>query len=244
MLPGFSIIQTMKDKALVIFSGGLDSTTCLYWAIKNFADTVALTFDYGQRHRLELEFARITTERLRIKHRILKIDLGQIGGSALTDHSIPVPERKETEVESGGIPITYVPFRNGIFLSLAAAYAEVIGAQHIVGGWNAVDFSGYPDCRMQFIKAMERAINEGTKAGAEGRPFTIHAPLINLKKEEIIALGLSLGADYSYSLSCYNGGEIPCGRCDSCKLRAKGWQKLGLMDHLIERLIREGKISL
>ena len=229
-------------KALVLFSSGIDSTTCLWWAKKHFDEVYAVTFDYGQRHRLEIEFARIAARKAGVKeHKILKIDLRQIGGSALTDDRIEVPDREEID---DSIPVTYVPFRNGIFLSLAVAYAETRGIRHIVGGWNAVDFSGYPDCRPSFVRAMERAVNEGTKAAAENRPFTIHAPIINLTKPEIIALGLSLGADYSYSLSCYRGQEIPCGRCDSCRLRAKGWEKVGVMDHLIERLIREGKLSL
>jgi 7-cyano-7-deazaguanine synthase len=169
------------------------------------------------------------------------VDLTQIGGSALTDPQIEVPlDRKPG---ASGIPITYVPFRNGIFISLATAWAEVRGIGHLVGGWNAVDFSGYPDCREEFLKAMERSINQGTKAGAEGKNLLIHAPLIHMTKEEIITLGLSLGADYSFSLSCYQGGEVPCGRCDSCVLRAKGWKQLGIMDHLMERLLREGKLS-
>lgn len=232
------------DKALVIFSGGLDSTTCLYWAIKHFKEVYAITFDYGQRHRLEIEFAKRIAKKLKVKeHFIFKIDLSQFGGSALTDPSIDIPDRKEDEITKEEIPVTYVPFRNGVFLSIAAAYAETRGIQHIVGGWNAVDFSGYPDCRPSFIKAMEKAINEGTKMANEGSPFTIHAPLINLSKSQIIALGLSYGADYSYSLSCYRGQEIPCLKCDSCKLRAKGWREIGILDHLIERLLREGKLN-
>ncbi len=230
-------------KALVIFSGGLDSTTCLWWARERFEEVHTVTFHYGQRHSLEVKFAGLISKRARAKsHRVLRIDLRQIGGSALTDDAMEIPDRGEEEIASRSIPSTYVPFRNGILISLAAAYAETLGIQDLVGGWNAVDFSGYPDCRPSFLKAMEKALNEGTKAAMEGRPFRIHAPLINLKKSQIIALGLSLGADYSYSLSCYRGDEVPCGRCDSCRLRAKGWRELGLVDHLIERLTREGKI--
>ena len=231
------------DKAVVIFSGGLDSTTALYWAREHFQEVSALTFFYGQRHALEVEMARKIAQRVRVKeHGFLEVDLAQIGGSALTDPAMEVPVDMEPTREA--IPITYVPFRNGIFLSLAAAWAEVRGISHLVGGWNAVDFSGYPDCREEFLKAMERAVNLGTKAGAQGMPFTIHAPLIHLTKAKIIALGLSLGADYSWSLSCYKGGEVPCGRCDSCQLRARGWKELGIMDHLLERLMREGRYSL
>lgn len=233
----------MERKAcLVIFSGGIDSTTCLYWALDNFESVQAITFDYGQRHSVEIEFARKITERLGVKHKIFEIDLTQIGGSALTD-DIPVPERKEDEILSSGIPVTYVPFRNGILISIAAAYAETQEILDLAGGWNAVDFSGYPDCRREFLQAMENAVNLGTRLGAEGKNFKIHAPLIDKTKSEIIKLGLSLGADYSYSISCYNGDEVPCGRCDSCKLRAKGWKELGMIDHLVERLFREGKIK-
>jgi 7-cyano-7-deazaguanine synthase len=230
------------EKALVLFSGGLDSTTALYWAMKNFDDVCTLSFNYGQRHLIELKMAQRVASKIGVsEHGILKVDLTQIGGSALTDPQIEVPlDRKPG---ASGIPITYVPFRNGIFISLATAWAEVRGIGHLVGGWNAVDFSGYPDCREEFLKAMERSINQGTKAGAEGKNLLIHAPLIHMTKEEIITLGLSLGADYSFSLSCYQGGEVPCGRCDSCVLRAKGWKQLGIMDHLMERLLREGKLS-
>ena len=229
-------------KGVVIFSGGLDSTTALYWAREHFQEVYALTFFYGQRHALEVEMAKRIARRVGVKeHGFLEVDLTQVGGSALTDPGLEVPLDREPTRE--GIPITYVPFRNGIFLALAAAWAEVRGISHLVGGWNAVDFSGYPDCRKEFLEAMEEAINLGTKAGAQGALFTIHAPLIDLTKAGIIALGLSLGADYSWSLSCYRGGEVPCGRCDSCQLRARGWRELGIMDHLVERLLREGKIK-
>ncbi len=231
-----------RESCLVIFSGGIDSTTCLYWALNKFRRVQAITFDYGQRHSIEVKFARKIAQKLGIKHKIFKIDLTQIGGSALTD-DIPIPERDEDEILSSGVPVTYVPFRNGILISIAAAYAETQNILDIVGGWNAVDFSGYPDCRKEFLEAMEKAINIGTKLGTEGKVFKIHFPLINKTKKEIIQLGLSLGADYSYSISCYNGREIPCGKCDSCKLRAKGWKELGIMDHLVERLLREGKIK-
>ncbi|SMP11269.1 7-cyano-7-deazaguanine synthase [Desulfurobacterium pacificum] len=231
--------------AVVIFSGGLDSTTALYWAKKHFDEVYAITFDYGQRHSIEVEMAKITAKNAGVKeHFIFEIDLSKIGGSALTDRSIEVPEAKSVEeVLSRGIPSTYVPFRNGIFISIAAAYAETKGTTDIVGGWNAVDYSGYPDCRPEFLKAMEEALNKGTKIGAEGGKWTIHAPLIHLTKGEIIKLGLSLGADYSYSISCYRGEEIPCMKCDSCILRAKGWLEAGEEDHLIKRLREEGKIQ-
>jgi 7-cyano-7-deazaguanine synthase len=168
------------------------------------------------------------------------LNLDEIGGSALTQKDIPIPQRGSAAevMGSNGIPITYVPFRNGIFLSIAAAYAEVKGISHLVGGWNSVDYSGYPDCRREFLNVMERAITLGSKAGVEGRPFAIHAPLISLSKTEIIVLGLSLGADYSLTLSCYRGEEPPCETCDSCLLRADGWRRLGFMDQATERMIR------
>jgi len=232
------------ESSVVILSGGLDSTTALYWAKKHFKKVYAITFDYGQRHSLEVEMAKLIAQRAGVKeHLIFPIDLSKIGASALTDLSIDVPEPESVEdILEGGIPATYVPFRNGIFISVAAAYAESKGTTHLVGGWNAVDYSGYPDCRPEFLKAMERALELGTKLGAEGQKWYIHAPLINLTKGEIIKLGLELGADYSYSISCYRGGEIPCGRCDSCLLRAKGWAEVGEEDHLIKRLKEEGKI--
>ena len=232
------------ESSVVILSGGLDSTTALYWAKKHFKKVYAITFDYGQRHSLEVEMAKLIAQRAGVKeHLIFPIDLSKIGASALTDLSIDVPEPESVEdILEGGIPATYVPFRNGIFISVAAAYAESKGTTHLVGGWNAVDYSGYPDCRPEFLKAMERALELGTKLGAEGQKWYIHAPLVNLTKGEIIKLGLELGADYSYSISCYRGGEIPCGRCDSCLLRAKGWAEVGEEDHLIKRLKEEGKI--
>ncbi|WP_163328304.1 7-cyano-7-deazaguanine synthase QueC [Desulfurobacterium thermolithotrophum] len=232
------------NSAIVILSGGLDSTTALYWAKKNFNKVFAITFYYGQRHSLEVEMARIIAKNAKVEEHILfEVDISKFGGSALTDKNLEVPETQSIEeIKERGIPITYVPFRNGIFLSIAAAYAETKNTTNLVGGWNAVDYSGYPDCRPEFLAAMEEALNKGTKLGSEGKSWKIHAPLINLTKGEIIKLGLSLGADYSYSISCYRGTEVPCGKCDSCVLRAKGWMEIGKEDHLIERLKREGKI--
>ncbi len=232
------------NSAVVIFSGGLDSTTALYWAKRKFDRVYAITFFYGQRHGIEVEMAKITAKNAGVdEHKIFEVDLAQFGGSALTDMKIEVPKTSSLEeIEERGIPVTYVPFRNGIFISLAAAYAETKGCTNVVGGWNAVDYSGYPDCRPEFLKSMESALNKGTKIGVEGKSWRILAPLINLRKSEIIKLGLSIGADYSYSISCYRGGEVPCGECDSCVLRAKGWLEAGAEDHLIKRLKKEGKI--
>ena len=236
--------ESAMSSAVVILSGGLDSTTALYWAKRKFDSVYAITFNYGQRHSLEVEFAKITAKKAGVKeHLIFDLDLSKIGASALTDLSLEVPSPSSVEeIKERGIPVTYVPFRNGIFISVAAAYAESKGTTNLVGGWNAVDYSGYPDCRPQFLKAMEEALNLGTKLGAEGQKWKIHAPLINLTKGEIIALGLKLGADYSYSISCYRGEEVPCMSCDSCLLRAKGWEEVGEEDHLIKRLKQEGKI--
>ncbi len=233
--------QMKSQDALVILSGGLDSTTALYWSRERFRRVHTITFSYGQSHSVEVKRAGLIARRAGVaSHKVLRINLDEVGGSALTAREIPIPSRKSTAevINNGGIPVTYVPFRNGIFLGMAAAYAEVKGISHLVGGWNAVDYSGYPDCRREFLDAMERAITLGTKAGVEGHPFTIHAPLISLSKAEIISLGLSLGADYSLTLSCYRGQDPPCGTCDSCLLRADGWRRLGLMDHALERAIR------
>jgi 7-cyano-7-deazaguanine synthase len=232
------------SSAIVIFSGGLDSTTALYWAKKNFDEVYAITFYYGQRHSIEIEMAKITAKNAGVKEHVLfEVDLSKFGASALTDKSIEVPETYSVEeIKERGIPVTYVPFRNGVFISIAAAYAESRNTTNLVGGWNAVDYSGYPDCRPEFLSAMEEALNRGTKPGAEGKKWKIHAPLLKLTKGEIIKLGLSLGADYSYAVSCYRGTEVPCGRCDSCVLRAKGWMEAGEEDHLIKRLKREGKV--
>ncbi len=229
-------------KALVIFSGGLDSTTCLYWALDRFDEVHTLTFDYNQRHKVEVEFAEKTIElaqkikRKPIHTHSFHIDLTQIGGSALTDSSIEVPKNRKEEEISSGIPITYVPFRNGIFLSIAAAVAETNGIENIIGGWNVLDFSGYPDCRKPFLSACEEAINHGTKMGSEGARFHILTPLIRLKKSEIIKLGKKHGADYSYSYSCYSGEEEPCGECDACILRKRGFEEAGIKDDFLVRI--------
>jgi len=232
------------NKAIVIYSGGLDSTTCLFWALDNFDEVQTVTFDYSQRHQIEIDYSK---ETLRLAKKIkgknitshyFSIDLTQIGGSALTDLSIDVPKnRDENEMESD-IPITYVPFRNGIFLSITAAVAEKNDITNIIGGWNMLDYSGYPDCRNDFLNAFEKAVNYGTKRGAEGKPFKILTPLLKLKKSEIILLGKKHGADYSFSYSCYSGKQEPCGECDACILRAKGFKEDGIEDDF---LIRIGK---
>ncbi|HUT71211.1 MAG TPA: 7-cyano-7-deazaguanine synthase QueC [Desulfatiglandales bacterium] len=225
----------MSKRAVVLASGGLDSTTIMAIAKHEGYDIYALSFDYGQRHKLELEAAKTVADCFGAKkHLILRLDLDAIGGSALTD-DIPVPHgRGLNEIGSGGIPITYVPARNTIFLSYALAWAEVLDATDIFIGVNAVDFSGYPDCRPEFIEAFEKMANLATKVGVEGNSVTIHTPIINMTKAQIIKRGVSLGVDYSVTHSCYNPTKDgkPCGKCDSCLLRKKGFKEAGLPDPL------------
>ena len=223
----------MKNKAVVLLSGGLDSTTTLAIAQKEGFEVYALSFDYGQRHKVEIERARKIAKNFEVAdHQIMTIDLRQFGGSALTD-SIDVPTNRDEKEMSAEIPITYVPARNTIFLSFCLAYAEVKIAQNIFLGVNAVDYSGYPDCRPEFIAAFETLANLATKAGVEGKEkLKIHTPLIQLRKAEIILKGFELGVDYSLTHSCYNPGEdgVSCGSCDSCLLRLKGFNDAGLED--------------
>lgn len=218
-----------KPRALVLLSGGLDSATCLAIARADGYDVYALSVEYGQRHAAELAAAQRVAKALgAVAHRTAHVDLGQFGGSALTDTSLAVP----VEGVDGGIPITYVPARNTIMLSIAMAWAEVLGAEHIYVGVNAVDYSGYPDCRPAFIEAFEKMANLATKAGVEGHPLSIHAPLIDLTKADIVRRGTALGVDYSLTVSCYqaDGDGRACGVCDSCRLRRAGFEAAGLTD--------------
>ena len=228
-------MSSQRSKAVVLLSGGLDSTTVLAIAKAEGHDVYALSFAYGQRHSWELECARVVARAGGAnEHRIASIDLRAFGGSALTA-DIDVPKGRTPEEMSSGIPITYVPARNTIFLSYALAWAEVLGSSDIFIGVNALDYSGYPDCRPEFIAAFERMANLATKAGVEGRQaLTIHAPLISLTKAEIIRKGLELGVDYSLTSSCYDPSPTgqPCGGCDSCVLRQKGFRENGLVDPL------------
>ncbi len=221
--------QMATKRAVVLVSGGLDSATTLAIAREQGFECYALSFDYGQRHRCELAASAEVAESLdAAEHRTFTLDLRQFGGSALTDDAIEVPDAGGAE----GIPVTYVPARNTVFLSLALAWAEVLAARDIFIGVNAVDYSGYPDCRPEFIEAFEQMANLATKAGVEGHPVTIHAPLIELSKAEIIRTGTGLGVDYAQTLSCYNptAEGLACGRCDSCRLRAEGFAAAGLPD--------------
>ena len=213
---------------VVLLSGGLDSATTLAIANDQGFECYALSFFYGQRHAIELEAARKIAGSASVKeHRVVSIDLSEFGGSALTDAAIKVPEAPTT-----GIPVTYVPARNTIFLSLGLAWAEVLGAHDLFIGVNAVDYSGYPDCRIEFIQGFEKLANLATKAGVEGSRFTVHAPLIELPKADIITKGLQLGVDYEDTVSCYqpNRDGEACGRCDSCRIRREGFQSAGVAD--------------
>lgn len=218
----------IPSKAVVLFSGGLDSTTVLAMALKQGYACYALTVAYGQRHNAEIAAAVTIAKAYRVaEHRTLSVDLGALGGSALTDSRVDVPQQP-----SAGIPVTYVPARNTILLSIALGWAEVLGANEIFLGVNAVDYSGYPDCRPEFLSAFEKVANLATKAGVEGQAFRIHAPLINLSKAEIISTGRALGVDYAATVSCYKADNLgrACRLCDACRLRIAGFQAANVAD--------------
>lgn len=218
----------IKPRAVVLVSGGLDSTTVVAMAQAEGYEVFALSFDYGQRHRAELMAAERTARMLGVtEHKVVALDLRAIGGSALTDSRIAVPE-----TESEGIPVTYVPARNTVFLSIALGWAEVLDSQAIFVGVNAVDYSGYPDCRPAYIEAFETMANLATKAGVEGKRLRIHTPLIDLSKADIVRRGTELGVDYSQTVSCYQATDtgLACGKCDSCRLRRAGFEAAGLTD--------------
>ncbi len=218
-------MKMTEKKAVVLLSGGLDSTTCMSVAHQQGFALYALTFDYGQRHRRELESAgEIAGFYNAAEHRVIKLD--SVGGSALTDASIELPDFQETE----GIPVTYVPARNILFLSYALGYGEVVEADVIVIGVNAIDYSGYPDCRPEFIQAFQKVIEVGTRSGVQGNPIEILTPLIHLTKGEIVRLAVKNGAPLHLTNSCYRGEEKACGRCDSCRLRLRGFAQAGVED--------------
>jgi len=217
-----------EKRAVILLSGGLDSATVVAMARAEGYRCYTMSFDYGQRHRAELDAAaRVARDLGGIDHKVIGLNLDGIGGSALTDSSIDVPE-----APSEGIPVTYVPARNTVFLSLALGWAEVLDAQDIFIGVNAVDYSGYPDCRPEFVEAFEVMANLATKAGVEGKPFSIKAPLQNLSKAQIVQAGIQLGVDYSLTVSCYQADDQgrACGKCDSCRLRADGFAAAGIKD--------------
>ena len=222
-----------EKKAVVLLSGGLDSTTVAAMARQQGFAVYALSFDYGQNHRIELEFAaRVAAAAGVERHAIVKVDLRAFGGSALTS-DVPVPKHRSVEAMGRGVPITYVPARNTVFLSLALAWAETLGATDIFLGVNALDYSGYPDCRPEFIEAFERMANLATKMSTEdGKRITIHTPLIAMTKQQIVQAGLALGVDYGLTITCYDpsaSGEA-CGACDACLLRLKGFAEAGVAD--------------
>ncbi|CAM4120274.1 7-cyano-7-deazaguanine synthase QueC [Corallococcus exiguus] len=222
----------MAKRAVVLLSGGLDSTTCLAMAKADGFEPVCLSIAYGQRHSVELERAKKVAAIMGVRDvRVVTVDLRQVGGSALTD-DIPVPKDRSEDDMSHDVPVTYVPARNALFLSMALGLAEVVGATDLYIGVNAVDYSGYPDCRPEFIRSFETMAQLATKAGVEGATFKVHAPLSGLTKAQIIQAGVKLGVDYGMTHSCYDPDAQgrACGRCDSCLLRAKGFQEAGVPD--------------
>ena len=226
------MMRDSHSKAVVLLSGGMDSSTTVAIALKKGFEVHALTVRYGQRHHAELEASRRIANYFKVAgHKMIDLDLRTFGGSALTA-PIEVPKDRSLKEISTDIPITYIPARNTIFLSFALAWAEILGAQDIFIGVNALDYSGYPDCRPQFIKAFEKTANLGTKAGVEGRKFKIHTPLITMTKAQIIKKGLELGVDFSLTSTCYDPFQdgAACGRCDACLLRLKGFAEAGLTD--------------
>jgi 7-cyano-7-deazaguanine synthase len=219
----------MSARAVVLLSGGMDSATCLAVAARSEGlDCYALSFDYGQRHCSELDAAAAVAQRFAVReHRTVRIDLGAIGGSALTDRGIAVPERPGT-----GVPVTYVPARNTVFLSFALAWAEVLDADFIYAGVNAVDYSGYPDCRPEYVAAFQALADRALRRAVEGRPVTLRTPLLRMSKDEIIRRGLALGVDFRETVSCYQADEggAACGVCDACRLRSTGFERAGVPD--------------
>ncbi len=216
------------SRAVILLSGGMDSATCLALARRGGHACYALSFDYGQRHEAELNAARVLAREWQVvEHRVMRIDLGALGGSALTDMSIDVPQSP-----ADGIPVTYVPARNTVFLALALAWAEVLDADAIYAGVNAIDYSGYPDCRPEFVRAFQDLANLATRRGVEGRRIEIVTPLIQLSKAQIVKLGDDLGVDYAQTVSCYQADAEgrACGRCDACRLRREGFAAAGLAD--------------
>ena len=221
-------------KAIVLFSGGLDSTTCLYWALDKGYTCEALTVSYGQKHAREVRAAAEIARRLGVKQHCITLDFPWLASSSLVDKNQSIPDVPLTEIEQHKIPSTYVPGRNLMFLSVAASLADAVGADAIVAGPNAVDFSGYPDCTPAFWQAATQAINRGTARGVS-RGIEVLAPLMDLSKTDIVKLGTKLGVPFELTWSCYSGGEKPCGHCDSCKLRARGFEEAGIKDGSVEK---------
>jgi 7-cyano-7-deazaguanine synthase len=228
---GMSSLPVRAMRAVSLLSGGLDSTVVLAYALSKGFDVVPLTVRYGQRHSRELDSARKVVGHYGLGHHVvMDLDLRSFTGSALTSHTVEVPERASVVEIGEGIPVTYVPARNIIFLSLAAGLCETVGAEAIFIGANAIDYSGYPDCRPEFFEVFEQTLRVGTKAGVEGHAPTIHAPILRMSKSEIVRLGSDLKAPLDLTWSCYQGGARACGRCDSCLLRLKGFKEVGIPD--------------
>jgi len=229
-------------KAVVLLSGGLDSTVTLAKAKEEDYELYPMSFDYGQRHNKELKSAKKIAEWFGAQeHKIIRIDLTQIGGSALTDNNIAVPEKRKVEEIGYDVPPTYVPARNTILLAFGIGYAETVGAEAVFIGANALDYSGYPDCRPEYFKAFQKVADLGTRTGIEGKPIQIKYPLINMTKADIVKEGSRLNAPFHLTWSCYKGGEKACGKCDSCILRLKGFKEAGLSDP-IEYELEEGGV--
>ncbi len=223
------ISESGQKTAVILLSGGMDSATVLAIARQQGYQCHALSFRYGQRHQIELSAAQHIAQQFAVKqHQVIDLDLSQLGGSALTDDTIAIPRQ-----ETSGIPVTYVPARNTVFLSIALAWAEALNAMDIFIGVNAVDYSGYPDCRPEFIQAFEKTANLATRAGVESRPFSIHTPLIEMSKAEIIQTGIKLGVDFAQTITCYDADAagLACGYCDACRLRIQGFREAGIADN-------------
>ena len=231
-------------KAVVMFSGGLDSTTALFWAKNKFNKVYAVNFFYSQRHSIENDMAKKICDNLGIELTFIEIPLKGILKSSLIDEDGYIPGDLKTSKDKTNTPFTYVPFRNGIFLSIITGFAESRDIYDIVTGFNLIDTPDYPDTTLEFTKKMEDVVNEGTAAKNKGKRFKIHTPLINLSKRRIIELGFELDADYSYSVSCYRGSEVPCDNCPSCDIRNMAFKELGMVDPLKVRLRKEGKYGL
>lgn len=228
--------------AVVLFSGGIDSLTALLWARKNFYNIIAMIFNYSQKHSIETKMAEKIASSSGVKYQKIEFSLKNIVNSALINKEKDIPESLSKAKDNYGIPFTYVPFRNGIFLSIGAGFAESRGIFNIVTGFNLIDTPDYPDTTEAFTTKMEDAINQGTSASITHKRFKIHTPLIRMSKREIIEFGLQLGADYSYSISCYRGSEIPCFKCPSCDIRSNAFKQLNMEDPLVTRLKKEGRI--
>jgi len=224
----------MAKKAIVLFSGGLDSTTCLYWALAQGYTCETLTVSYGQKHVREVQAARTIAEKLGVRQHAVTLNLPWLSASSLVDVNQQIPEHKLTDITNGQIPSTYVPGRNLMFLSVAASLVDAVKADAIVAGPNAIDFSGYPDCTPSFFQAAAEAINRGTERGVT-QGVDVLAPLMDLTKTDIVKLGVKLGVPFELTWSCYEGGEKPCGHCDSCKLRARGFEQAGVKDGAIAK---------